>query len=166
MSTQIDAFATAPDLIEAVVGFRQWRLGPGGLLSLHCAEPWPSATLEARCLHGRHPDRAAPVQSCCCGIYAWYQQTPRLASAGTADLVCGAVVMWGQIELHATGMRAQHARIVALALPFGRNKRRALVEVADRLGVLALPHAAVARAADREGAPVPDFLKPRSVRAL
>jgi hypothetical protein len=164
MSVQVDDFV-APDLIEPVIGYRQWRIGPTGLLSLHCAEPWHTATLEARCLHGRHPELPAPVQACCCGIYAWYQQTPRMASAGTADLVCGAVVLWGGIELHATGMRGQYARVVALAMPFGRTKRRLLVQAAAQLGVPALPHAGVAAVAAREGAAVPDSLKPVSAGA-
>jgi hypothetical protein len=89
-----------------------------------------------------------------------------MASAGTADLVCGAVVLWGQVELHATGMRGQYARIVALTLPFGRTKRRALLEVARRLDVPALPYGGVASAAAAEGAHVPDFLKPKPVRAV
>jgi hypothetical protein len=69
--------------------------------------------------------------------------------------------MWGRIELHATGMRAQYARIVALALPLGRGaKRRALVAAARRLDVPAVPYGAVAKLAEREGATVPDVIKP------
>jgi hypothetical protein len=158
--------APAPDLIEPILGFRQWRLCGDSLLSAHCAEPWPSATLTARCLHGRHPGVPAPVPECCCGIYAWYRRTPRMASAGTADMVCGAIVMWGRVELHPIGMRGQYAQIVALALPLGRgSKRRALQRVAERLYVPVVPYSDVDDVAAAHGAPVPDFMKPRTERA-
>jgi len=35
-----------------------------------------------------------------------YDPCPRTASAATRDLVGGAVVMWGRVELHGTGLRA------------------------------------------------------------
>ena len=88
---------------------------------------------------------------------------PRLGSAGTSDLVSGAVVLWGHLELHTLGMRGEYARIVALALPIGcGHKRRALVEAADRLDVPAVPYRAVPAVAAREGRPIPDALKPRA----
>lgn len=156
---------TAPDLVEYVVGFRQWRLDGDGLRSLHRPDPWLSATLTARCPLGGHPATPAPSHECTCGIHAWYERTPRLASAGTPDLVCGAVVLWGRMELHEAGMRAQYARIVALALPLSRGaKRRALVRAARRLAVPVVPYATVEALAAHEGAPVPDALKPRRVR--
>lgn len=152
---------SAPDLIEPVLGFRQWRVSRDGLRSLHCDERWTSATMEARCLVGTHPDDEAPVPECQCGLHAWYRRTPRLASAATADLVCGAVVLWGRIELHAQGMRGQYARIVALALPLHRGaKRRALADAARRLRVPAVPYGEMAALAARAGSPVPDLLKP------
>jgi hypothetical protein len=158
--------AVAPDLIEPVLGFRQWRVDAGGLRSLHRGDRWPAATFDASCSLGAHPPSDAPVHTCSCGVHAWYEPTPRLASAGTADLVCGAVVLWGRIELHAVGMRGEHARVVALALPLGRGaKRRALIAAAARLGVPAVPYSAVAGLGARDGAPVPDVLKPGSAPA-
>ena len=126
----------SPDLIEPVIGFRHWRMGQTGLLSITCDEQWQQATMTARCLAGddqnHHPQQAAPASACSCGIYAWYTPCPRTASAPTRDYVAGAVVLWGAIELHASGMRAQRCRIVALALPLSRwRKRDRLVEIAD-----------------------------------
>ncbi|HWK28960.1 MAG TPA: hypothetical protein VNS09_20530 [Solirubrobacter sp.] len=151
----------APDLIEAVIGFRQWRMEqPGVLLSLHSSEVWEHATLRARCPVGH--DHEVPGPACSCGIYAWYRPCPRTGSAGTRDLVAGAVALWGEIELHATGMRASHCRIVAFALPLSHgDKRRRLLETADALGVPAVPHRELRRVAARHGAAVPDQLKPR-----
>jgi hypothetical protein len=162
MSTVVVA---APDLVEAVVGFRQWRVDDEGLRSLHVEERWTTATLESRCALHNHPGWPAPMPGCCCGIYAWYRRVPRLASAGTCDLVCGAVVLSGRVELHCSGMRGQFATIVALALPLSRGaKRQAVLDVARRLGVPAVPYGAVPAVACTQGLPVPDALKPAPTR--
>src|ERR1700759_1963293 len=129
--------AAAPDLITAVIGFRQWRLCGDELWSVRAAERWQRGVHTAHCLSHAH---AAPANGCTCGIYAWYSPTPRGASALTPDLVSGAGALWGQIELHAHGMRAHHAMWVALALPFSWGaKRRRIRTVANTLDVPAVP---------------------------
>ena len=129
--------ASAPDLITAVIGFRQWRVCGDELWSFRAAERWHRGVHTAHCSAHAHD---APANGCTCGIYAWYSPTPRGASALTPDLVGGAVALWGQIELHAHGMRAQHAMVVALALPFSWGaKRRRIRTVADTLEVPAVP---------------------------
>jgi hypothetical protein len=149
----------APDLIDPVIGFRQWRLTDAGLCSLRWDEVWDEPTRVAGCRASGHPDRSAPAGECSCGIYAWYAPSPRTASA--ADYVTGAVVLWGAIELHATGMRAQHCRIVALALPFSRwAKRERLVDTARRLGVPAVPYRRLSRLAGDHGASIPREMRP------
>lgn len=151
----------APDLIEAVVGFRQWRLNGDTVRSLFQDDVWAGATLTAFCSTGRHPDHLAPVNDCSCGTHAWYTPCPRLGSAATSSLVAGAVVLWGRIELHATGMRGQHCRIVALALPLSRGaKRRRVLTVAERLGVPAVSHRELGHIAQIHGSGVPDQLRP------
>ena len=157
---------TAPDLIEPVIGFRQWRLAGEELQSLSCEERWPAATHVARCLVAEHGDEPPPVADCTCGIYAWYVPRPRTASAGTPDYVAGAVVLWGAIELHATGMRAERCRIVALALPLFGRKRDRVQRIARRLGIAAVPHRALLAAAAEHGAPLPETLNPRRVPAV
>lgn len=152
----------APDLVEPVVGFRQWQLDGCGLRSMRYDEPWRHATLTARCRARTHPGEAAPVSDCSCGVYAWYRPCPRTASAGSADLVHGAVVLWGRIELHPAGMRGQFCRIVSLALPLARGRKRyRLLEAAERLRVPAVPHRALAHFAAAYGSPVPGQLIPR-----
>ena len=156
----------SPDLIEPVIGFRHWRMGQTGLLSITCDEQWQQATMTARCLAGddqnHHPQQAAPASACSCGIYARYTPCPRTASAPARDYVAGAVVLWGAIELHASGMRAQRCRIVALALPLSRwRKRDRLVEIAERLGLPAVRHHDLKSIAGRYGAPIPVEMRPR-----
>lgn len=151
----------APDLIEPIIGFRQWRLAGDALLSIACDERWQEPSLAARCLVGGHPHDAAPVSACSCGVYAWYEPCPRTASAPTRDYVAGAVVLWGAIELHGTGMRAQHCRIVALALPLSRwGKHYHVVAVAERLGVPAVRHRDLPTVARQNGTPVAAELRP------
>jgi hypothetical protein len=63
--------------------------------------------------------------------------------------VRGAVVLWGRIELHQRGMRAEFARIVTLALPSSRRHADAVARLAEALDVEAvrtrdLPAAALA----------------------
>lgn len=153
--------ATAPDLIHAVIGFRQWRLHGEELWSLHAEERWGRGLQTARCLGEAAHEGPAPQNGCTCGFYAGYAPSPRMASAATSDLVAGAVALWGQVELHAHGIRAQHALIVALALPMSwGSKRRRLVAVADALEVPAVPARRLRAAALEHGDVIPRSMRP------
>jgi hypothetical protein len=153
----------APDFIEPVIGFRQWRLAGDELCSLNCDERWTTATREAHCLVADHGDETAPVGDCTCGLYAWYVPRPRTSAAGTRDYVSGAVVLWGEIEMHVTGMRAQFCRVVALELPLYGRKRARVLAAARALGVAAVPHRALRAAAAEHGAELTQTQHPRSV---
>src|SRR5690242_14676977 len=151
----------APDLAWPVVGFRQWRLIGGVLKSMFVAGDWPDAEQHARCFAARHDDGDVPAKDCSCGIYAYYDPVPRMASAGTRELVAGVVVLWGQIELHASGMRAGHARLVALELPVSPGrKRHDLAAAAERLSVPVVPHRRLRAAAADDGLPIGPALRP------
>jgi hypothetical protein len=155
----------APDLIDPIVGFRQWRLVGYSLTSLFNDTHWDRARLCAHCDSRRHHPEVVPDHACSCGIYAYYDPCPRTASAVTRDLVAGAVIMWGRVELHATGLRAEHAQIVALELPLSLGpKRRSLLEAADRLDVPAVPHRRLRSLARRQGVPVDPSLRPPRIR--
>jgi hypothetical protein len=154
--------APAPDLIHPVVGFRLWRLEDGALWSPYAGERWSRGcqTARSRAASGREHAGPAPAHACTCGFYASYVPCPRLASACTDDLVGGAVVLWGRIELHATGLRAQYAMVVALALPFSRwAKRRRILAVADALEVETVPARELAATASEHGAAIPRELR-------
>ena len=150
--------ASAPDLVTAVIGFRQWRLCGDELWSLRATERWRRGVHSAHC--ATH-DHEAPANGCTCGIYAWYSPVPRGASALTPDLVGGAVALWGQIELHAHGMRAQHAMVVAVALPFSWGaKRRRIRAAADALEVPAVAARRLKAAALAHGDVIPRRMRP------
>jgi hypothetical protein len=102
----------------------------------------------------------APDPGCVCGIYALF--TPqRPWGRERLALVRGAVVLWGRIELHRRGMRAEFARIAALALPSSRRHADAVVHVAEVLDVEAVPARDLPLAALRHGQPVEPTLIPR-----
>jgi hypothetical protein len=122
--------------------------------------------MTARCATGAHDPACTPFPGCTCGIYAYYEPCPRTASAMTRDLVGGAVVVWGRVEAHATGMRAEYARIVGLDLPLARGpKRHAVTRAAERLGVPAIGHRELKNVALANGAPFPASLRPPRQRA-
>jgi hypothetical protein len=151
----------APDFIRPVIGYRQWRIHDGELRSVHTWDRWKPGTMTARCHAGARHAEPAPARDCSCGLYARYAPFARTASAGTPDLVAGAVALWGHLELHAHGMRAEHATVVALALPvLPGPKRRRVQEAASLLGVPAVPARRLQEAALRQGAPIPKSMRP------
>jgi hypothetical protein len=161
MSVPTDVHWSAPDFVEPVVGFRQWRLVDRVLTSPFSHEQWLRAQLRARCQVGGHDPTGAPAKGCSCGIYAYYDPCPRLASAATPDFVGGVVVVWGRVEVHATGLRAEYARVVALELPLSRGrKRRNLMQVAERLGVPAVAHRELRAVAAEHGSPLQRSQRP------
>jgi DNA invertase Pin-like site-specific DNA recombinase len=158
---RLSAMEFAPDLIEPIVGFRHWRLVDGALSSMFSLMPWSASEMTARCLAGVHDPADTPSRGCTCGIYAYYEPCPRTASAMTRDLVGGAVAVWGRVEAHATGVRAEYARILGLDLPPTHGqKRRTVIRVAERLGVPAIAHRKLKAAALAHGSPLPAALRP------
>jgi hypothetical protein len=149
-----------PDLIEPVIGYRQWSVRGDRLYSPFHGDVWDDVELAATCELGEHNPSDVPAPGCECGVYAYYDQPPR-SSAATRDLVIGAVVLWGQMQLHGAGMRASQARIVGLALPpTNGTKRRRLVEVAAYLEVPAVPFQRLKAVAGGFGAPTPAAMRP------
>jgi hypothetical protein len=153
--------SVVPDLVEHVIGYRQWRIHDGALCSVHTWDRWTAAVMTATCSAGADHDEPPPVNGCSCGFYARYTPVPRTASAATPDLVAGAVALWGRLELHAHGMRGQHARLLALALPITAGpKRRRVQEVAASLGVPAVLARRLQAEALRHGRPIPREMRP------
>jgi hypothetical protein len=153
--------STAPDLIRPVIGFRQWRLRGAQLWSLRTEDRWARGMQTAHCLADHAHDAPAPQNGCTCGFYAWYAPPPRSASTATSDLLGGAVALWGRIELHAHGMRAEHAMVVALALPFSwGSKRRRILAAASALEVPAVPARRLKAVALEHGEIIPNAMRP------
>jgi hypothetical protein len=126
----------APDLIEPLTAFRSWRVVGGRLRSPYQPVFWDEPVLDARC-EGRMTDvHPAPDPACGCGIYACLAPDPDFPKVDYRA-VAGIVTLWGRVEMHDDGMRAEHARVEALA-PYSCSSRRlklAVCSIADHLGI-------------------------------
>jgi hypothetical protein len=160
----------APDLIEPVVGFRNWRIlrdGPanGQLSSPYFPVAWSEPVMRAECRRWRTPEalvdtpHAAPQPECGCGIRAYHTPT---GDFSTIDYraVSGIVTVWGRIEIGADEMRAELARVEALAVysRWSRRQRDAVQEVAANLGAELVDLRELGAAAASYGAPPPASL--------
>jgi hypothetical protein len=170
----------APDLIEPVVGFRNWRIlrtGPahGELSSPYFPVAWSEPVQRAECRRWRTPEallaarHTAPQPECGCGIRAYHEPTGDFSMVDY-QAVSGIVTVWGRIEVGADEMRAELARVEALAMysRWSRHQRDAVREVAVNLGADLVDLRELAAAATRYGAPPPGSLlaepQPKGVR--
>lgn len=161
----------APDLIEPVVAFRGWRVVDEGLRSVYLPVLWTGREMSAACLASESPDaeaprsaapgHAAPDRGCTCGVYAYYEPDRNFPTVDYRG-VAGIVSLWGAIELHEEGMRAEHARVEALALYSRWSTRQieAVRAVAADLGVDLVDLDDIVEAARRYGRPVAPELVP------
>ena len=159
-----DREVCAPDLIEPVIGYRAWRLRDGELFSPYVEVAWSGGPLRAECLRDRVQFRPgggphaepAPLPECACGIYAYFEPVDRVG--GDPQFVRGAVALWGRIEVHREGMRAEFARVVVIAEPPDWRRRKELWRTAERLGVESVRPVDLRAASRRYGQPLPDSL--------
>jgi hypothetical protein len=163
--------AAAPDLIEAVVGFRKWTLKRNRLTSPFIPLRWEQAEVKAECFPANRTllfgkgwldvPHAAPHPDCKCGIYA-YHRPPSRGPVPYVDRITGIVALWGKIEVHRDGMRAEHARIGALAYlkDLGRDHELRVREIAEYLGVDVVEQSELALAAAAYGKRLPNEMIP------
>ena len=152
----------APDLIEPVVGFRNWRLIDGVLVSPHSGVEWQEPLLCARCL--LDPEvHVAPDPDCDCGVSAYHEPQLRFSTVDFRG-VSGIVTLWGRVEVHPDRVRGEFARIEALAVysRWSRRQRTAVEAVAGKLGVDVVDLHGQAEAAIAYGAALPPELAPAS----
>jgi hypothetical protein len=150
--------AGAPDLIEPLVGFRNWRIIDGALTSPYSGAEWHEPLMCARCLVHDH---AAPDPECDCGVSAYHQPDMRFSTVDFRG-VSGIVTLWGRVEVHPDRMRAEYARVEALVLysRWSARQRNVVTGVARALGVELVNLGDQAEAAAAYGAAVPPALAP------
>jgi hypothetical protein len=104
---------------------------------------------------------SAPHPLCKCGIYAWHR-VPPFAAIPDPDRAFGVVALWGRLEVHEDGMRAELAAIRALGYSpqLGERQRRTMRSIAERLGVELVEERLLAEVARGYGGPVPAELLP------
>jgi hypothetical protein len=145
-------------LDEAALGYRLWVAKDGRLCALD-GHPWPSGDVAARCR--QHADHAAPVPECGCGLYLLHRRPTRIPRG----CVLGVAVAWGVLEVHLDGLRAQHARPVALAQTPSIDSN-ALATLSERYGVPVVEDDLLEVVAQEFGAFVPAQHHPADCRAL
>ena len=165
--------SAAPDLAAAVVGFRAWRIVGDRLMSPYIPCRWDGRELHAVCFDANRTlfapsargwldePHASPHPDCQCGIYAYHRPGTQ-GYYGEWLWTEGVLSCWGRIEAHADGLRAEHGRVEALALP-PRNdpERRLAVEaVAERLGVDLVVREELGAVAEALGGVLPPALRP------
>lgn len=98
------------NMMEALLGYRAWRLREDGLLhSLHSEGIWyPDKPMEAVCQFCQE----SPCTSCTCGVYAM----DKLEDVDDSFVVHGSVYGWGRYVRGESGWRAQYAYPKALYL--------------------------------------------------
>jgi hypothetical protein len=161
----------APDLIEPVVGFRDWRVVDGQLASRHLPMMWTDGTAHAECYptggyefaSELDPEpHAAPGATCSCGIYAWHRPQGEFSIIDVRG-VSGIVTLWGTLQAYAEGMRAEYARIEALGVysRWTAGKKTVVAGIAAKLGADLVDLDALGAAAREYGTPLPDGLVPQ-----
>lgn len=177
-----------PTFSECVVGYREWKADAHEQLwPLRSARrPWQPGINVARCncrtlnslrfewswFEGRRvlepaPSHAAPDPTCRCGLYSWRRPRKAWYDApvwGTSRLVVGAVASWGHLQVHAAGIRAECACIVALGYHCDTppDVIPELERIAVRYRVELVPLAELEQAASCHGTPLPINLHPSS----
>jgi hypothetical protein len=128
------AAVIVPDYCTPLIGYRMWRLHTASLLlgSMNWDCEWqPRTAIAARCMRTLLcPRHAAPDRACTCGIYAYRDKLDLQRASGvinrrqphrgrwrleralpvdTLVLAFGEAYLWGRIEVHANGYRAEFA---------------------------------------------------------
>jgi hypothetical protein len=162
----------SPDLIDPVIAFRSWRVVDGELVSPFVEQRWGAEVVVARCHRGsadtfRYADDVLPYEhssphpDCRCGIHAYFE--PRSAVSGVDYRgVLGLAALWGRIEVHPAGLRAQYARVQALGSSpsWSGLQRGAVVAIAERLQLPLIDEQALRTVAPDFGSPLPPSLRP------
>ena len=160
-----------PDLIEPVVAFRSWRVVDGALRSVYLPVFWTEKEVKATCMSAESPDadaprsaspgHSAPDRGCTCGVYAYYEPDRNFPTVDYRGVI-GIVSLWGTIELHEDGMRAEHARVEALAVYSRWTTRQidTVRQVAADLGVDVVDLDEIEEAARRYGRHITPELVP------
>lgn len=164
--------ARSPDLTLPLIGYREWVMIGDELLSPLARTHWGAEPVRAECVPACRTARGlwrvpsehegpAPDPGCVCGLYAVFEP-PRIRGRERLTVARGAVALWGRIELHRRGMRAEFAQIVLLSLPPSRPSAAAVGKVAEHLGVEAVPAKELSMAALAYGRPLEPSMIPQT----
>jgi hypothetical protein len=146
----------AADLAQPVVAFRSWRVVDGRLRSPSAPFFWDEAVAHATCTppgeHGLAEEHPAPSAGCGCGIHARLEPDAEQAKVDHRG-VTGIVTIWGRVQLQDGSVRAEHAKVEALAMypRWTRRQKEAVYDLAEELDVEIVALEEVEEAAARFG---------------
>jgi hypothetical protein len=111
-------FGGSEPLVGEVFGLRSFRVDESGLLlPLYSNDTWYDGRNTAQCVpptgHHQHGGHRVPSEHCECGFYA-YGTVEAAGHTRQMRYVQAVVACWGGLIAGTQGVRAQHARIVAL----------------------------------------------------
>lgn len=162
-----------PVFSQCVVGYREWRLYaatgqlcPASFGVVDMVRRWQPGVNEAVCGKGSSHKPPRPIGECTCGLHAYSEAQQRLGPGGVVHpalsnpelpvYIFGAVVGWGDVEVHCDGWRAEKAQIVAIA----DTQPHYSELVARRYKVPLVPLSLLQAEAERHGSPLPEDVVP------
>ena len=155
-----------PDLLAPLSAFRDWRVAADGLYSPRTGVPWVTRVMRAECRPQTaenlvRPRHRAPGHECGCGIHAYFEPSDEASKVSCAG-VSGIVSVWGDVEIHAAGLRAEFARVEALGVysRWTERQKAAVERIAASLDVDVVDLYDLDGAADRYASPVLASLVP------
>jgi hypothetical protein len=103
---------------------------------------------------------------CSCGIYAWHRPQGEFSIVDVRG-VTGIVTLWGTLQAYADGMRAEYARVEALAVyeRWTAAKKSLVTGIASALGADVVKLERLADAGRHYGQPIPDEMLPQEASA-
>lgn len=129
---------------------------------------WTGGRNVARCsIYTNKDGHHAPGKACSCGLYALHEADSLVRAGGNRHEALGAVVAWGQIEVHPHGFRAQYAQPVVLAYDEGAgpDSVERIFRIADKYGIRAVALDDLGEAAKEFGIAVPGEMRPEAPSA-
>lgn len=153
---------SAPDGFELLLGYRVFGVDTQGVLSSPLMNTkWERDVNRARCTLSSHD---APYPGCGCGFNAFH-----LPAAGEGSLfnhyTLAGIAAWGEIDVYATGFRAEFARVVTVGFHSSTSAGRLehMRRAAARYGVPLVPFSRLSAASSEFATPVGPELMPPGV---
>lgn len=96
---------------KPIKAYRVFALREGGELRSDSMDDIWRKSMTARCK--RYRNCARPSKNCWCGLHA-FKRREMANKQGHISRVIGKVALWGKVQVHGNGYRAQYMKIIAL----------------------------------------------------
>ena len=130
------------------LGYRVWKIKDNALVPLFEGPAWRPGKNLAYCQKAAH---RAPALDCHCGFNAYHDlkdayQEAQASQRNLKNLVIGAVLAKGHLEIHHSGFRAEEAQVIGLWSPQGQSEQLQALSVYYQVSVFATSQALEASA--------------------